>query len=298
MISVIICTYNRVHYIEKVLDALRKEDFKDYEVLLVDNNSTDGTLQTVQNYAKANADFPLRVICESRQGLSWARNTGIRHAVGDILAFLDDDAIPRKGYLEELAVGLKAYPDACGFGGRIIPFFDECQAPKWLCRWTLGWVSGLDKGESDCLFKGREFPIGANMGLRRSALKECGEFNTALGRSGGNLMGGEEKDLFYRLKERGGKIVYLHNVVVDHVIPQKRTTKEYIVQFAKGVGCSEKRRSLDEGTYPRRLLSELIKWAATIVLSLFYLITIRPSVAATLVLFRFHVSRELLRSQI
>lgn len=298
MISVIICTYNRVHYIEKVLDALHNEDFKDYEVLVVDNNSTDGTLQKVRDYADAHPDFPLRLLQESRQGLSWARNTGIRESHGDILAFLDDDAIPRKGYLAELESGMKTHPQACGFGGKIIPLFDECPAPKWLCRWTLSWVSGLDKGERNCYFKGKEFPIGANMGLRRSAITECGEFNTTLGRSAGNLMGGEEKDLFRRIKTHGGKIIYLHSVIVDHVIPQKRTTTSYVIEFAKGVGRSEKRRSLGEGTYPRRLLSETVKWAGTLVLSLFYLLTIRPSSAATLVLFRFHVSKELLRPQI
>lgn len=298
MISVIICTYNRVRYIEKVLDALHKEDFKNCEVLVVDNNSTDGTLQKVRNFADAHPDFPLRLICEGRQGLSWARNTGIKESAGDILAFLDDDAIPRKGYLTELERGMKTYPQACGFGGKIIPLFDECLAPRWLCRWTLSWVSGLDKGQMDCYFKGKEFPIGANMGLRRSVIAECGEFNTALGRSGGNLMGGEEKDLFRRIKAHGGKIIYLHSVIVDHVIPQKRTTTRYVVELAKGVGRSEKRRSLDEGTYPRRLLSEIVKWAGTLVLSLFYLLTIRPSSAATLVLFRFYVSKELLCRQI
>lgn len=112
--------------------------------------------------------------------------------------------------------------------------------PRWLCRWTLSWVSGLDKGQMDCYFKGKEFPIGANMGLRRSVIAECGEFNTALGRSGGNLMGGEEKDLFRRIKAHGGKIIYLHSVIVDHVIPQKRTTTRYVVELAKGVGRSEK----------------------------------------------------------
>ena len=298
MISVIICTYNRVHYIEKVLDALHKENFNDYEVIVVDNNSTDGTLQKVQNYADAHPDFPLRLTHESRQGLSWARNTGIKESAGDVLAFLDDDAIPRKGYLTELERGMKAHQQACGFGGKIIPLFDECPPPKWLCRWTLSWVSGLDKGQRDCYFKGKEFPIGANMGLRRSAIAECGEFNTSLGRSGGNLMGGEEKDLFRRVKSHGRKIIYLHSVIVDHVIPQKRTTTRYIIEFAKGVGRSEKRRSLDEGTYPRRLLSEIVKWAGTLVLSLFYLLTIRPSSATTLVLFRFHVSKELLYKQI
>ena len=297
MISTIICTYNRERYIGRVLEALRQESYSDFEVIVVDNNSTDGTLQTVRDFAAAHPSFPMKIISEPRQGLSYARNTGIESARGDILAFLDDDAIPRSGYLSQLARGMREHSEAVGFGGRIVPLFEDCSAPKWLCRWTMGWVSGLDKGEKDRLFRGREFPIGANMGLRCSAFADCGLFNTGLGRCGGDLSGGEEKDLFYRVQAQGGKIVYLPEVTVDHVIPQKRTTRGYVIEFAKGVGRSEKRRSLSEGTYPRRLLSELVKWAGTLVLFLGYLIAMRPTCAATLVLFRWHVSRELLKAK-
>ncbi len=297
MISVIICTYNRERYIGRVLSALSEEEFHDFEVIVVDNNSTDGTLQTVRDFAAEHPTFPVKILSEPRQGLSYARNTGIEASHGDLLAFLDDDAIPHHGYLANLARGMQTHSEAIGFGGRITPIFEDCSAPKWLCRWTMGWVSGLDKGEADCLFRSREFPIGANMGLRHEAFEKVGTFDTGLGRCGGNLSGGEEKDLFYRVQAQGGKIIYLPDVKVDHVIPQRRTTRKYVIEFAKGVGRSEKRRSLGEGTYPRRLLSELVKWAGTLVLFLGYLAAMRPTCAATLVLFRWHVSRELLRAK-
>lgn len=298
MISVIICTYNREQHITKVLEALSKESFSDFEVIVVDNNSTDGTLQAVENFAEKHPGRPLKILKEPHQGLSWARNCGIKAAQGEILAFLDDDAIPRKGYLNHIDAGFQNHKEAVAFGGKIVPLFDGCSAPKWLSHWSLGWVSGLDKGDSDSLFKGKEFPIGANMGFRSSVFKKCGLFNTELGRNGGNLMGGEEKDLFNRIKATNGQIVYLHDVVVDHVIGPNRTTRDYVIRFAEGVGRSEKRRSLSEGTYPQRLLSEIVKWAGTLVLFIFYLLTMRASLATTLVLFRFHVSKELLKSKI
>mgnify|MGYP000011252922 FL=1 len=294
MISIIICTYNREAYIGKVLEALSRESYTDFETIVVDNNSTDSTPLVIKDFQSSHPEFPLRILSERKQGLSWARNCGIRAAKGDLLVFLDDDAIPEEGYVERLAENMKAHPQAGAFGGRIIPTFESGEAPKWLCKWSLGWVSGLDMGQRVCYFEGRKFPIGANMGFRRSVLDAVGEFNPELGRNGGNLMGGEEKDLFNRVKAAGYGIVYLPDVCVRHMIPQSRTTVDYVRKFADGVGKSERVRCKNEGSYPKRLLSEAVKWIATIVLFFYYILTMRPSPAATLVLFRAHVTRSLL----
>ena len=110
-------------------------------------------------------------------------------------------------------------------------------------------------------------------------------------------MGGEEKDLFQRIKAAGHKIIYLPELKVEHVIPKSRTTLDYIRRFGDGVGRSERIRSKAEGTYAKRLLAEAVKWCATLVLLFAYCLTLRPECGATLVLFRAHVTRGLLSEE-
>ena len=238
-------------------------------------------------------DFPLRYFLEARQGLSYARNRGLIEAKGETMVFLDDDAIPEKGYLENLHRHLEEMPEVSAFGGKIIPLFEGYSAPKWLCRWYLSWLSALDMGDKVKEFK-RGYPIGANMIFRSQALKDCGLFDTSLGRVEKNLMGGEEKDIFRRLKSQGHRVFYLPDVKVSHIIPKSRTDLNYVRRFAEGVGRSERVRSKNEGSYPQRLLAEAFKWIASLILFLYYLISLRPVCGATLVLFRVYVSRSLL----
>lgn len=297
MISTIICTYNREKYIGRVLQALADQEFDDYEIVVVDNNSTDATAQIAAGFKKMHPDLKITLCNESRQGLSHARNCGIQQAKGDFLVFLDDDAIPCRDYLARLGEGLKTHPGYAGFGGRIEPVFEDGIRPKWLCRWTLSWASGLDMGTEPKAFRKGRFPIGANMGFKRETVDKVGGFDTGLGRSGKNLMGGEEKDFFLRVQKAGYKIIYLPQVTVKHVIPQSRTTTGYIRRFARGVGLSERLRSKNEGRYPARLFSEAVKWGGTLVLSVCYFFTFRPACARALILFRFHASKSLLRGK-
>ena len=99
------------------------------------------------------------------------------------------------------------------------------------------------------------------MGIKRHAVP-AGEFNIALGRNKNNLMGGEEKDIFNRIKAAQGKIYYFPQLRVTHVIPERRTTREYIRQLAEGVGRSERLRTqgISRCAYLKSLLMEGVKW--------------------------------------
>jgi len=296
MFSVIVCTYNRDKFIYSCLQKIADNGFpvSDYEILLVNNNSTDTTEQLCLKFQNDYPQVQFRYFVEYNQGLSFARNRGIKEAKGEWLIFLDDDAMVHKGYLQNLALNLVNYPDANAFGGKIIPEFESGEEPAWLCSWTYIWVSALNMGNNVKLFN-KKYPIGANMGVSRAAIGKCGAFNTSLGRSKNNLMGGEEKDLFNRIKAERFSIYYFPDVVVNHVIPQNRTTNDFIKRLGAGIGASERLRCNNKGVSVllRRYMSELFKWAATIVLWLFYLLTLRPSCGNMLVLFRYNVSSNL-----
>ena len=295
MISAIICTYNRKQYIVRAIERLSDTKCKDYEIVVVDNNCTDGTAELVAGFMAAHPELPVRYFAEKKQGLSHARNRGMQEARGDVFLFLDDDSLVKGDYLSRLEDYLRSNPQADAFGGKIEPLFDECPRPKWLCRWSMGWVSAIDLGDRVREFEGKTFPIGANMGIRRQMAVKAGGFDPDLGRKGGNMDAGEEKDMFRRIRALGGTIWYFPEIEVQHVIPESRTTVDYVDRFAAGVGVSERIRTRADGTYARRLLSEAVKWCGTLVLFVWYLITCRPVCGATLVRFRARVTRGLLR---
>ena len=132
------------------------------------------------------------------------------------------------------------------------------------------------------------------MGIKRHAVP-AGEFNIALGRNKNNLMGGEEKDIFNRIKAAQGKIYYFPRLRVTHVIPERRTTREYIRQLAEGVGKSERLRTqgISRCAYLKSLLMEGVKWGATLLLWVRYAIGGTPQKGNMLVYFRRYVSKYL-----
>ena len=270
MLSIIVCTYNRDKYLYGALRSIAENGFptEAYEIILVNNMSTDNTEAECQRFER---DFPnvnFRYFIETNQGLSYARNRGIEESRGETLIFLDDDSYIQKDYLKNLQKQLNDHPDADAFGGKIDPIFESGETPKWLSKWNYSWVSAIDLGDKVCQFKGKAFPIGANMGIRKAMLDKIGVFNTQLGRTKKNLMGGEEKDLFERIRQHDGNIYYFPDVVVQHVIPPSRTTNDYVKRLGEGVGMSERIRTLGVSKlkYLKRLFSELVKWGGTTVL--------------------------------
>ena len=241
MISLIVCSYNREKYIYEALSRIAKNDYptEDYEIVMVNNNSTDNTANECKRFAKDYPQAPYHYFMETKQGLSHARNRGIDEAKGDIIVFLDDDSMVEPDYLKELDKAMKAHSDAMAYGGKITPRFENGETPKWICKWTYSWVSAIDMGNEVKLFERNAFPIGANMGFRKECLDKVGKFNPDLGRSKKNLMGGEEKDIFNRVKAEGMKIYYFPTIALHHVIPPSRTTPEYIKRMGYGVGLSE-----------------------------------------------------------
>ncbi len=298
MVSFIICTYNRCEYIYETLQRLSSsiEDNDCCEIVLIDNNSGDNTKAECMRFMENNPTAKFRYVMELNQGLSYARNRGVEESKGDVLVFLDDDAFVEREYVHNLMQQLSQHPDMMAFGGKVSPLYEEGGVPNWMSKWSYSWVSAIDLGVETKLFEGNSFPIGANMGIRRKCFDVCGLFDTSLGRSKRNMIGGEEKEFFLRLKEKEFKIFYFPNVSVQHVIPKSRTTREYIVRYAEGVGVSEKIRTRGKSLllYMKRLFMELVKWMATLLLWCCFFVKRESPKGNALVLFRWHVSHGLI----
>lgn len=299
MLSLIVCTYNRDKYLYGALRCIAENGFptEAYEIVLVNNMSTDNTDAECRRFQNDYPNVVFRYFIETNQGLSFARNRGIAESRGDTLVFLDDDSYIQEGYLENLQRQLDTHPEADAFGGKIDPVFESGEAPKWLSKWNYSWVSAIDLGDKVRPFTGKAFPIGANMGIRKTMLSRIGVFNTELGRSKKNLMGGEEKDLFERIRQQGGSIYYFPDVLVHHVIPPSRTTKDYVKRLGEGVGRSEHIRTLgvSRWKYIKRLFSELIKWGGTTALWLGFALKGQFEKGNILFSFRWKVTSGLLK---
>ncbi len=299
MISVIICTYNRDKYIYNVLKslALGTLEHSAYEIILVDNNCTDNTRSEVDHFCNVFPQVTLRYFVETNQGLSHARNRGIRESKGDILVYVDDDATVNPEYLKTYADWFAAHPETDAAGGPIIPHYETGAEPKWMTYFIKRLLTGyLYFGDKVRPFPGDNYPGGGNAAYRSRVFEKVGLYNVQLGRNGDSLTGGEEKDIFDKMKREGMQFVYLPNAILYHSIPGYKLEADYFNRLTTGIGQSERARTLriGKGLYRKRLLSELKKWCATIVLWCFYLITFRPQRGNMLIKFRRNVTKALL----
>ena len=299
MLSIIICTYNREKYIYNVLKSIAENDFPycEYEIVLVNNNSTDSTEIECKRFQN---DFPQIQFCyyiETNQGLSYARNRGIEETKGDILIYVDDDAEVNKEYLQTYSKFFKNYPDVSAAGGPIIPKY-EIAPPKWMSHYTKELITGyLYIGNEIRAFAKRRYPGGGNAAYRKKVFDEIGLFNVNLGRKGNNLFGAEEKDIFDKMTSKGMKYYYVPNAILYHIIPKEKLQKEYFNKLTYSIGKSERMRTLNisKTKYIKRLFSEGIKWLASIVLFLGYTIVFTPQKGWKLLHFRKNVTKGLLR---
>lgn len=222
-VSVVICAYTDRRWpvlADAVASARNQEPAPEQLVLVIDHNEA--------LLARARAAFPGATVVanEEQQGLSGARNTGIRHATGDVIAFLDDDAIARPGWLAALTA---AYADegVVGTGGVAVPRW-EADRPAWFPEEFL-WVVG-------CTYRGLPLaqapirnPIGANMAFRREAFADAGGFSHGIGRVGKTPLGCEETELAIRVRarRRDATILQVPGAAVDHLVTAERTRWAY-----------------------------------------------------------------------
>ncbi len=292
-LSVVIATFNRADGLVRTLDSLLKQDLDSslWEIVVVDNNSSDATAQRVESYVREHTTHTIQYCFESNQGLSFARNAGIRAAVGEYIVMVDDDEIFCESFLSSYFSLFETNPLAMVAGGRVEPLY-EFELPQWLNSYLEMPIAGtVDFACGVKFFPTSRYPTGGNMAFRTCVFDKVGLFNTDLGRKGSSLMGGEEKDLFERIGER---VYYCYDALMYHIIPQSRVTVDYIYKVSTMIGRSERLRTKARGIYGKRLFMELVKWGGTLVISLGYILMGRFSSARVLCGFRLRITKGLI----
>ena len=296
-ISVAICTYNREKYLPQLFASIEKQTLAtdQFEVVLVNNNSPGNTAELFQEFQRKNPTLQTRYCEEMNQGLSFARNHAIQKANFELITFLDDDAFIDEHYLTVLVNEFSASPDTMAIGGKILLHYEDT-IPKWENRFLNSLLGYFNKGDEKLVFKSNDYPRGSNMAFRTPVFEQVGLFDVSLGRIGASLSGGEEKDLFNKLYKHNMKVFYLPNALVFHSVPVERTLTSFIKKQGIGTGKSERIRSSKEGgfSYIKRLIIELMKWGASILIAFYFLLTLHYQRAKMILLFRYWVTLGLL----
>lgn len=238
LFTIAICTYNRAQVIHKALDSAIEQTLpgSNFEILVVDNNSTDDTRDVVRSYKSMHAG--LRLVSEPRQGLSIARNRAWKEAGGDLIVYVDDDAALATDYLERLEE-VAAEESMLGAAGGPINVGWMGAMPGW---WEPGleiWYNHLDLGRHRKKLQYPEIFYGTNMAFPVSVLKEAGGFSPELGRTGRGLLDSEEAEIFIRVEKAGYDLVYDPGLEAVHYITEERLSREYLLEKARQHGKSQ-----------------------------------------------------------
>jgi glycosyltransferase involved in cell wall biosynthesis len=280
-VSVILSTYNRCRTLEKALSSVAASTLPEsieWEVLVVDNNSSDRTREVVEDFCSR---YPgrFRYLFEREQGKSYALNTGIREARGDVLAFMDDDVSVEPTWLRNLT-GELHNREWAGAGGRII-----LQWPPSLPAWLLidgplarHGFPGFDQGQEAKQLVGP--PFGTNMAFRKGMFEKYGGFRTDLGPSPSNQIPRPSEDTEFgrRLIAGGERLRYEPSAVVYHPIPRDRINKADFLRWGFDLGRANVRISgIRPGTkwfvgdIPLYLIRRFAIWTAR------WMVTFEPS---------------------
>ncbi len=235
--SIAICTLNRGAVLAETLAALpRLLVSPECELVVIDNGSTDGTSQILSDFLRSTKGN-VRALREPRPGLSAARNRAVREARGELLYFLDDDAVPTAGWLDAY-IDVFRQPDVAAAGGPVEPAFDG-PLPAWLDQRFLPYLSAWDRGATSIDLFYNELPRGANMAFRRAYFELYGDFLEQLGRRGASLRSCEEVELCLRLERGGERIVYAPGASVRHRVATGRLDLAWMRSRFAAQGFSE-----------------------------------------------------------
>lgn len=229
--TIIICTYNRAELLADCLESLTEQTGAeaDWSVLVVDNNSPDDTATVAESFR---GRLPgLRIVTETQQGLSFARNRGFREATTDWVVYLDDDAKAAPDFVAR-AHWMMEHTDYPFFGGVFLPWY-RYGRPHW---YRDAYGSNKLKHSAVTTLRGDEYASGGIMAIRRDLLERYNGFHTGIGMAGGKVGYAEETELQERIRRDGYQVGYDPDWIIYHVVAPYKLNVDWFFKSAFALG--------------------------------------------------------------
>lgn len=223
-ISIIICTYNRSRLLKKCLESLLHQLIEEIEIIVIDNNSTDETVEVIKEYTTIYRN--IRYVFEKRIGLSYARNRGIQESKADWILYIDDDALAFTDLVERAEYLVERGDYDC-VGGMYYSYY-EGEKPKWIPE-GFGTKQLYAKDLTDCPFT---IPCGGIVLYRKSMLIHLGGFKPDYGMNGSEKKLGEETELQFRAEKSGYSIGFDPTLKIHHLVKPEYTTLLWFLKRA------------------------------------------------------------------
>jgi len=236
-------TYNGASRLPELLERLQNQlhtEHFSWEIIVVDNNSTDNTAKVVQNYqASWQHPYPLKYCFEPKQGAAHARHTAVKQAQGKYIGFLDDDNYPTSNWVAAAYEFGEQHPNTGAYASQIHPNW-EVQPPANFQR-IAAFLAITERGNLPLLYEPEKklLPPSAGLVVRREAwLKSVPNQAILTGRVAGNMLTGEDLEMLSHIQKSGWEIWYNPEMEIYHQIPRWRLQREYLIPFFRGIGLS------------------------------------------------------------
>jgi glycosyltransferase involved in cell wall biosynthesis len=247
-VSVALCTYNRCRVLHDAIESVLSQQPTSvrYELIVVDNNSTDDTKRVVDRFVTRGCSN-LRYVFESQQGLSYARNRAVSVARAPLLAFTDDDIRVDPHWIATIKRTFDSHPDAAWIGGKVLPTWAGVP-PKWLTTEHWSPLAVQDHGDVPFYITSERqlCLIGANLAIRKSVLEASGGFQPDLQRVADSVGSMEDHELQIRMWKADRRGFYMPDLVVMSDVAPDRLTKKYHRRWHRGHGHFYAKARLDE----------------------------------------------------
>lgn len=228
-VTVVIPTYYKNEY-KDTLNSVINQKYNDFEVIVVRNG-------TKRNSVAKKDKLTIYEITTS--GLDNARNFGVKHAKGEVIAFIDDDALAAQNWVEALAKSHEKIK-APVIGGKVLPKWPNDRKPTWVKGILLAYLSILDNySDKPTSIHPFDWLAGTNISFKKYIFDEVGYFDEELDRKEKNLLSSGEVDLCNRIRKKGYEIVFDPSLIVEHVIQESRLTFQYMIDRAYWQGVSD-----------------------------------------------------------
>jgi glycosyltransferase involved in cell wall biosynthesis len=249
----VLCTYNRADLLGRALESLVRQETQGefrFEVVVVDDGSTDGTQATLQKIAK-DCQVPIRCLRGEGRGIAAARNTGVTATSGEWIAFFDDDQVAEPNWLKELhALALKTGSQCVGGARPLLITGQEPSRLSLICKVGLGEIA---QGNEPRKCGRTQYPCTGNMLLRRSVFDQVGQFDESLTR------GGEDIEFTARLRRAGLEAWFTPKAIVRHYVPAHRLAESYLFWRSLRVGDNFAYRDFREWGLARTVIACLAR---------------------------------------